>query len=502
MRWMGRLVSGLLLGVVVAASLGAVDPAPAASPATDSRRAAAQHHPHHHRRPAAVRPERHAADAPAPRAGGHPVHHGTLTPPGVLPGAGRDPDRAVRPEQRRPVHRRDQRRLPGAPLAARHDRPLAAGRGLPHGPGRQVPAEVLLGPRRHPARLGLVGPDDRRRPLLHELHPGQQRRARSPSPTATSPTTSPTRSGTSSTRGRPATSRSSSGSRSSLRTRRSCRATAGCRDRPSRRRSTPAPARASPTSPCRRRRSTRPTSATSRAGSSGRPLYGQAGLDRLQAVFEGRQEALQSVDDAVAGLVQHLDDLGELDNTLIIFTSDNGFLLGEHRYLGKLFGYEEALRVPFLMRGPGIAPRQVSDRVVTTTDIAPTILEAAGATPGRRVDGQSFLHAGSADTYAGGAGRPDPGGQQEPGQGRPAGLVVPRGQGRPLHLRALVRRLRGALRPQARPVPAHQHRRRPGVPAGAAHAAPDHEHPAVVPRATRVQPPGRPAPGPELIGPG
>ena len=131
-----------------------------------------------------------------------------------------------------------------------------------------------------------------------------------------------------------------------------------------------------------------------------RPLYGQAGIDRLQAVFEGRQEALQSVDDAVAGLVQHLDDLGELDNTLIIFTSDNGFLLGEHRYLGKLFGYEEALRVPLLMRGPGIAPRQVSDRVVTTTDIAPTILEAAGATPGRRVAGRSVLDAGSADTYA------------------------------------------------------------------------------------------------------
>ena len=79
-----------------------------------------------------------------------------------------------------------------------------------------------------------------------------------------------------------------------------------------------------------------------------RGLFDDPGRARLQQVFEARLEALLSVDDAVAALVDRLEANGELDNTVIIFTSDNGFMLGEHRYLGKLYGYEEALRVPFL----------------------------------------------------------------------------------------------------------------------------------------------------------
>lgn len=118
---------------------------------------------------------------------------------------------------------------------------------------------------------------------------------------------------------------------------------------------------------------------------------------RFQEVYQARIEALQSVDDAVASAIAALEAAGELDNTLIIFTSDNGYLLGEHRYSGKVYAYEESVRVPFLMRGPGVPAGVTSPRIVTTTDIAPTIVDAAQATPGRVMDGVSFLGASGDD---------------------------------------------------------------------------------------------------------
>ena len=78
-------------------------------------------------------------------------------------------------------------------------------------------------------------------------------------------------------------------------------------------------------------------------------------------------------------------------NTYVVLTSDNGFLLGEHRFYGKDVPYEEALQVPMLMRGPGI-PRGVSrPQTVTTVDIAPTIADLANVRPGLMVDGRSML---------------------------------------------------------------------------------------------------------------
>jgi N-acetylglucosamine-6-sulfatase len=110
-----------------------------------------------------------------------------------------------------------------------------------------------------------------------------------------------------------------------------------------------------------------------------------------QEMFLQRIRSLASVDDAVQRTIDALAATGQLDNTLILFTSDNGFLLGEHRYEGKLLGYEEALRVPFLMRGPGITPGLRLSQAATTVDIAPTIVRAARARAGRLMDGINLM---------------------------------------------------------------------------------------------------------------
>lgn len=105
-----------------------------------------------------------------------------------------------------------------------------------------------------------------------------------------------------------------------------------------------------------------------------------------------RLRSLRSVDDGIGRIIRLLEAIGELDDTYILFTSDNGFELGEHRISkGKFRPYEESSHVPLLVRGPGIPPGRVSGELVTNVDIAPTIVQIAGATPTRLLDGRSLL---------------------------------------------------------------------------------------------------------------
>ena len=113
--------------------------------------------------------------------------------------------------------------------------------------------------------------------------------------------------------------------------------------------------------------------------------------DDITYQFRQRIRSLQAVDDSVADAVRALNEAGELANTVILFTSDNGFLLGEHRFYGKDVPYEEALQVPMLMRGPGIPQGVSRPQTVTTVDIAPTIADLANVRPGLTVDGRSML---------------------------------------------------------------------------------------------------------------
>lgn len=123
-----------------------------------------------------------------------------------------------------------------------------------------------------------------------------------------------------------------------------------------------------------------------------RPLM-NAG-ERVASLEETRQraEALWVVDRQVGRTIDALRRSGELANTLVLFTSDNGFYLGEQRIRhGKTFPHEPSIRVPLLMRGPGIPAGQVRHDPVTSMDLAPTLAAAAGVRPGSQVDGQSML---------------------------------------------------------------------------------------------------------------
>ena len=124
-----------------------------------------------------------------------------------------------------------------------------------------------------------------------------------------------------------------------------------------------------------------------------RPSINAVRAEAIEENYEQRLESLLAVDEGVVRVVQALREAGELSRTLIMFTSDNGFFHGEHRLPnGKVLGYEPSIRVPLLMRGPGVPRGARRRQLVTNADLAPTILEATGATAAGRVpDGRSLF---------------------------------------------------------------------------------------------------------------
>ena len=103
-------------------------------------------------------------------------------------------------------------------------------------------------------------------------------------------------------------------------------------------------------------------------------------------------ESLLSVDDGVKAIIDALRAKGELDNTLVVFTDDNGFFHGQHRVpSGKVLLYEPSIRVPLLVRGPGVPKNRHLKQMVANIDLAPTIVDAANAKAGRVMDGKSLL---------------------------------------------------------------------------------------------------------------
>jgi N-acetylglucosamine-6-sulfatase len=122
------------------------------------------------------------------------------------------------------------------------------------------------------------------------------------------------------------------------------------------------------------------------------PRLTAADIARLTRDARSRRAALLAVDDAVARIVTALRRRGELDNTYIVFTSDNGYMQGEHRVRsGKMLPYEPSAAVPLLIRGPGLPAGRVSSELVANIDLAPTLLDIADAEPGKTVDGRSLL---------------------------------------------------------------------------------------------------------------
>jgi arylsulfatase A-like enzyme len=97
-----------------------------------------------------------------------------------------------------------------------------------------------------------------------------------------------------------------------------------------------------------------------------------------------------AVDEAVRSIVEAVEARGEIDRTLILFVSDNGYAFGEHRWERKECPYDPCVRVPFLVRFPPVAHR-VEEALTSTVDVAPTIADLAGLEPPSSVDGASLL---------------------------------------------------------------------------------------------------------------
>jgi N-acetylglucosamine-6-sulfatase len=122
------------------------------------------------------------------------------------------------------------------------------------------------------------------------------------------------------------------------------------------------------------------------------PLINDAERRAMLEVTRQRAEALAVVDQQVRRTVAAVRSSGELGKTLVMFTSDNGYFLGEQRMRqGKIMPHEPSLRTPLLMRGPGIPAGETRTDPITSIDVAPTLAELAGVRPGHRVDGISLL---------------------------------------------------------------------------------------------------------------
>ena len=100
---------------------------------------------------------------------------------------------------------------------------------------------------------------------------------------------------------------------------------------------------------------------------------------------------IAAVDDNVGRLLDYLDQSGLAENTIVIYTSDQGFFLGDHDWFDKRFMYEESLRMPFLIRYPGhIKSDTVNDGMILNVDFAPTLMEFAGLPIPSDIQGHSF----------------------------------------------------------------------------------------------------------------
>jgi len=113
-------------------------------------------------------------------------------------------------------------------------------------------------------------------------------------------------------------------------------------------------------------------------------------LEKARGILEGKLEELRDLDNELARVLRTVSETRQWNRTYLIFTTDNGYMLGEHRLIHKEQPYEESSCLPFLVRGPGIAPGSMSEAFVSHLDLMPTVLELADASRDG-LDGRSLL---------------------------------------------------------------------------------------------------------------
>lgn len=122
------------------------------------------------------------------------------------------------------------------------------------------------------------------------------------------------------------------------------------------------------------------------------PRLGPVAVGEIDQLYRKRLQSMLAVQDMVAKVVDTLREQGELANTYLMFTSDNGFHLGQHRLEpGKQTAFEEDIHTPLLVRGPGVAAGRTDKSLVANIDIAPTVAALAGANAPAFVDGRSLV---------------------------------------------------------------------------------------------------------------
>jgi len=121
-----------------------------------------------------------------------------------------------------------------------------------------------------------------------------------------------------------------------------------------------------------------------------KPLLTSTHISGMTKLYRDRLRALQSVDEMVARLVHTLKDTGELSNTYIVFASDNGLQIGEHRLRAKGTAYQETVHVPLLVRGPSVPQGATRSQMVLNNDFASTFADLSGAKVPSFVDGRSL----------------------------------------------------------------------------------------------------------------
>ncbi|KAF3011454.1 hypothetical protein E8E14_002409 [Neopestalotiopsis sp. 37M] len=123
--------------------------------------------------------------------------------------------------------------------------------------------------------------------------------------------------------------------------------------------------------------------------------FGESNITALDTWYKARIQALQGIDEIIDDVVAKLEDKGVLDNTYLIYTSDNGYHLGQHRMpRGKALPYREDTNLPFVVRGPGVPANVTSSSPSVHLDLAPTFLDLAGVDTSEWpsiLDGRSLL---------------------------------------------------------------------------------------------------------------